>query len=125
VLKEPSFCNHLPMKCQECAKSSERFIIHGRCSLCQDLSFQAEVLCYLNRSTQNSSAFEFHAFQPLLKLTVSSGQQTRPKPKAQPAEIILDKLFDSDKLKYERALALQKLAGDPEDVMLEIKHHFA
>ena len=123
MLKEKSSCNHLPVKCQECAKSSKPFI-HGRCSFCQDLSFQEEVLCYLNRSTQNSSAFECHAFQPLLKLVVSFGQQTRPKPKAQSAEIILEKLFDSDRVKYQRALALQKLARDPDDVLLEIKYHF-
>jgi REP element-mobilizing transposase RayT len=89
------------------------------------LSFQEEVLCYLNRSTQNPTFFECHAFQPLLKLVASSGQKTRPEPKAQSAEITLEKLLDSDKVKYQRALALQKLARNPDDVMLEIKYHFA
>jgi len=89
------------------------------------LNFQEEVFCYLSRSTQNSTEFECYAFQPLLKLVVLSGQETRPEPKVQSAEITLEKLLDSDKVKYQRALALQKLARDLDDVMLEIKYHFA
>jgi len=89
------------------------------------LSFQEEVLCVLNRSTQNPTFFDCRAFQPLLKLVASSGQETRPEPKAQPAEITLEKLLNSDKIKYQRALALQKLARNPNDVMLEIKYDFA
>ncbi len=112
------------VKCQKCAKSSKPFI-HGRCSFCQDLSFQEEVLCYLNRSTQNPTSFECHAFQPLLKLVTPSGQGTLPEAKAQSAESTFEKLLDSDKVKYQRALALQKLARNPDDVMLEIKYHFA
>jgi REP element-mobilizing transposase RayT len=105
-------------------ESSKPFI-HGRCSFCQDLSFQEKVLCDLNRSIQNPTFFECHAFQPLLKLVASSGQETGPEPKVQSAEITLEKLLDSDKIKYQRALALQKLARNPDDVMLDIKYHFA
>ena len=123
-LEEMLSHNHFPVKCQECAKSSKPFI-HGRCSFCQDLSFQEEVLCHLNRSTQNPASFECHAFQPLLKLVTTSGQGTRPEAKARSAEITFEKLLDSDKVKYQRALALQKLARNPDDVMLEIKYHFA
>ncbi|MCP4576941.1 MAG: hypothetical protein GY846_11725 [Deltaproteobacteria bacterium] len=36
----------------------------------------------------------------------------------------MEKLFDSDKVKYQRALALQRLARNPDDIMLEIKYHF-
>jgi len=89
------------------------------------LSFQEEVLCYLNRSTQNPAFLECHAFQPLLKLAASPGQEIRPEPEPRVAEITLEKLLDSDKVKYQRALALQKLARNPDDVMLEIKYHFA
>jgi REP element-mobilizing transposase RayT len=123
-LEEWSSDNRLPAKCQECIKSSKP-LIHGRCSFCQDLSFQEEVLCHLNRSTQNPTLFECHAFQPLLKLVASSGQEIRPEPKVQSAEITLEKLLDSDKVKYQRALALQKLARNPDDVMIQIKYHFA
>jgi len=123
-LEETSSRNHFPVKCLECAKSTKPFI-HGRCSFCQDLSFQEEVFCYLNRSTQSHRFFECHAFEPLLKLVASSGQKTQPAPKTHVAESSVEKLLDSDKLKYQRALALQKLARNPDDVMLEIKYHFA
>jgi REP element-mobilizing transposase RayT len=123
-LEKTSSRNQFPVKCLECAKSSMQFI-HGRCSFCQDLSFQEEVLCDLNRSTQNPTFFKCHAFQPLLKLVASSGQETRPELKVQSAETTLEKLLDSDKVKYQRALALQKLARNPDNVMLEIKYHFA
>jgi len=116
--------NRLPAKCQECIKSSKPFI-HGKCGFCQDLSFQEEVLCYLNRSTQNPAFFECYAFQPLLKLAASPGQEIRPEPKAQSAKITLKEPLDSDKVKYQLALALQKLARNSDDVLLEIKYHFA
>lgn len=122
-LEETSSRNHFPVKCLECAKSTKPFI-YGRCNFCQNLSFQEEVLCDLNRSTQNPTFFECHAFQPLLKLVPSSGQETRPEPKVRSSEITLEKLLDSDKVKYQRALALQKLTRNPDDVMLEIKYHF-
>ncbi|MBW1859201.1 MAG: transposase [Deltaproteobacteria bacterium] len=35
------------------------------------------------------------------------------------------KLLRSDKLKYERVLALQKLDRDPDGVFIELKHHLA
>jgi len=123
-LEKMSSRNHFPAKCLECVRSSKPFI-HGRCSFCQGLSFQEEVFCSLNRSTQNPSFFECHAFQPLLKQVASSDQEARTEPKTQSEEVTLKKLLDSDKMKYQRALALQKLTRNPEDVILEIKYHFA
>jgi REP element-mobilizing transposase RayT len=123
-LEKTSSQNHFPVKCLECAKSSKPFI-HGRCSFCQGLSFQEEVFCSLNRSTQNPAFFECHAYQPLLKLVASSDQEARLEPKTQSEEITLKKLLNSDKVKYQRSLALQKLARNPDDVLLEIKYHFA
>jgi len=35
------------------------------------------------------------------------------------------KLLDSDKIKYQRALALQKLADEPDGVFIVTKYHFA
>jgi len=123
-LEKTSSRNHFPVKCLECAKSSKPFI-HGRCSFCRDLGFQEEVLCDLNRSTQNPATFDCNAFQPLLKRVVSAGQETRPERTVRPSEITVEKLFNSDKIKYQRALGLQKLARNPDDVMLEIRYHFA
>jgi REP element-mobilizing transposase RayT len=123
-LERTSSRNHFPVKCLECAKSSKPFI-HSRCKFCQDSSFQEEVLCDLNRSVQNPAFFGCHAFQPLLKLVASSGQETGRKPKVQSADVTLEKLLDSDKVKYQRALAQQKLTRNPDHVMLDIKYHFA
>jgi REP element-mobilizing transposase RayT len=123
-LEKTSSRNHFPVKCLECAKSSKPFI-HGRCSFCQGLSFQEKVFCDLNRSIQNPIFFECHAFQPLLKLVAPSGQETWPEPNVRSEKIIIEKLLDSDKVKYQRALALQRLTRNPDDVMLDIKYHFA
>jgi len=123
-LEETSSQNHFPEKCLECFKSSKP-CINGRCNFCKDLSFQEEVLCDLNRSTQNPAFFECHAFQPLLKLVASYGHETRLDRKVESSEIAFEKLLGSDKIKYQRALALQKLKRDPDDVMLEIRYHFA
>jgi len=122
-LEKTSSQNHFPEKCLACAKSSKPFIPAG-CRFCRGLSFQEEVLCDLNRSTQDPGLFECHAFQPLLKLVASSGQETRMEPKAQPVGVPAEKLLDSDRVKYKRALALQKLARNPDDIMLDIKYHF-
>ena len=123
-LEKTSSQNHFPEKCLACAKSSKPFIPAG-CRSCWDLNFQEEVLCDLNRSTQDPVFFECHAFQPLLKLVASSGQETQMELKDPPVGITSEKLLDSDKIKYQRALALQKLARNPEDVILDIKFHFA
>ena len=123
-MEKTSSQNNFPEKCLACAKSSKSFIPAG-CRSCRDLNFQEEVLCDLNRSTQDPEFFECHAFQPLLKLVASSGQEARTEPKVQSLENSLEKLFDSDKVKYQRALALQKLARNPDDIILDIKYHFA
>ena len=47
-----------------------------------------------------------------------------PEVKDYPEGIILEKLLDSDKVKYQRALARQRLARDPDAIILEIKYHF-
>ena len=84
-LDESSSDNRLPAKCQECVKSSKPFI-HSRCTFCQDLGFQEETLCHLNRCIHNSASFECYAFQPLLKLVEPSGQKVPPQPRAKFAE---------------------------------------
>jgi len=104
-------------------------MIHGKCGFCQDLEFQENVLCHLNRCIQNPAVFECYAFQPALKLVGSSD----PKISSLPNGVVKDnspqngfqKLLDSDKIKYQRALALQRLGRDPDSVIIEIKYHFA
>ena len=117
----------LPVKCEECAKSiSAR--IHGACHFCRDLEFHESILCDLNRFVQDEAGFECHAFQPILKLVApskihipgkSDGLSTDSKKKA------FLNLLSSDKIKYEKALALQQLSRDPDGVYVRLKYHIA
>ena len=119
--------NELPQKCMECVKSSVT-LIHKKCHFCRDLEFQESVLCGLNRCIQSRSDFECHAFQPMLKLVGPSKNKEFVSDDSSAREIkekfFLD-LLDSDKIKYEKALALQKLARDPDGVYMQLKYHFA
>ncbi len=122
-----SISNELPAKCQECAKSALP-TIHGKCNFCRELEFQEAVLCHLNRCVQNSAEFRCYAFQPILKLagpSVNKAPALYGGPKESLQKKSLLKLFRSDKIKYERALALQKLERDPDGVFAELKYHFA
>ncbi len=119
--------NELPAKCRECAKSKVlRF--HGKCHFCRELEFHEAVLCDLNRCIQDRTKFQCHAFEPILRLASPSQNRANGRidrlPKRLNKESYL-RLFSSDKIKYERALALQKLSRDPDDVYVQLKYHFA
>jgi REP element-mobilizing transposase RayT len=119
--------DEMPARCQECAKPS-RPVVHAKCDLCRNLGFPEEFLCDLNRSVQKPGSLECHAFQPKLKLVGQPGQKLQgfPENTQDPSpEAALRKLLDSDKIKYQRALALQKMACDPDDVFVSLKYHFA
>jgi putative transposase len=119
--------NEMPQKCMECAKSSVT-LFHRKCQFCRDLEFQESVLCELNRCIQNRSDFKCHAFQPMLKLVGPSKKNVSSFDNSSIRKIkekfLLD-LLNSDKIKYERALALQKLARDPDGVYMQLRYHFA
>jgi REP element-mobilizing transposase RayT len=127
-LEEISSLNNFPGKCRECAKLF-RSMIHGKCSFCHDLEFQENVLCHLNRCIQNPAVFECYAFQPALKLVGSSDQEFPSLPnsvvKDNSPQNGFHELLDSDKIKYQRTLALQRLSRDPDSVFVELKYHFA
>ena len=121
-----SASNELPAKCMECVKSNvSRF--HRKCHFCGDLEFEESVLCDLNRCIQSRSNFECHAFQPMLKLVGPSKNKVLRFDDNSTREIkekfFLD-LLNSDKIKYERALALQKIGRDPDGVYIQLKYHF-
>lgn len=117
----------LPTKCQECAKSAIS-IIHNKCNFCRDLEFSEEVLCYLNRCIQDPADFKCYAFRPILKLAGSSGKKAPGSAggsKGLFRKKSFLKLLRSEKIKYKKALALQKLERNPDEVILELKYHFA
>jgi hypothetical protein len=108
----------LPARCQDCARPNTSDV-HGKCELCLNLGFQEEILCDLNRCLQDEPGFECYAFQPTLKLLGASENHVDESDEAfsgPEQEKGLSELLDSDKIKYERALALQKLGRDPEGV---------
>ena len=119
--------NELPVTCGECAKSGvSRF--HKKCHFCRDLEFQESVLCNLNRCVQDRTEFHCHAFEPRLKVVSPTeneeiGPIDPPQKRLQKESYL--KLFHSDKIKYERALALQKLSRDPEGVYVQLKYHLS
>jgi REP element-mobilizing transposase RayT len=122
-----SSSNKLPLKCQECGKSQvPRF--HRKCNFCCELEFQESVLCDLNRDVQDMTGFQCNAFEPKVELVslpenIEKGQLNRPLKRIQKESYL--RLFHSEKIKYERALALQKLSRDPEGVYGQLKYHLA
>lgn len=117
----------LPIKCQKCAKSV-RSMFNSKCDLCKRLEFPEEVLCHLNRCMQDSKNFKCYAFRPMLKVINQSNNKILDVSKCHKeqghSKGYFDKLPDSDKSKYERALALQKLRDDPDTVIINLKYHF-
>jgi REP element-mobilizing transposase RayT len=117
----------LPIKCQGCAKSAEG-IIGNKCGFCSETHLSESILCHLNRSTQERSNFQCYAFQPLLKVVIPAGPEdldtfgdTEEGDGNEPSP----RWLNSDTMKYQKALALQKLNRDPEGVFIDIRYHFA
>ena len=112
----------IPKKCHECRKYS-RPITHGKCTFCQTLAFKEGILCDLNRRVQHPENFECFAFTPILKLVGSSKQNQvcESNESTEPFQIF----FESDRFKYQRALAVQKMKNDPDAVFIDMKYHLA
>jgi len=119
--------NELPQKCRECAKLKVSKT-HSNCDICHELEFPEAILCDLNRCVQDKAGFQCQAFRQALSLVGvpekevlghdgGSGEALRRESSKE--------LFHSDKIKYARALALQKLNLDPDSVILQLKYHFA
>ena len=100
-----------PPKCLECARFY-RHRPHAGCRVCRDFGLEETHLCDLNRRVQQPDPFHCHAFRPRLSLTGPSGsanrRNRRPTPPRSQLQFIRD-FLKSDKIKYQKALALQKL----------------
>jgi REP element-mobilizing transposase RayT len=119
--------NEIPNKCLECRKYS-RPTIHSKCTICKDLGLQEGLLCDLNRQVQDLHDFSCYAFTPSLKLVKSSTQEDVKLPNDSTdsfSNTSLQQILGSDKLKYQRALAAQRLGNDPETICMDIKYHLA
>jgi len=100
---------------------------HGKCHFCRDLEFDESILCDLNRCIQGKSDFECFAYQPMLKLVGPSKNREFVTYDSSAREIkekfFLERL-NSDKIKYEKALALQRMGRDLDGVYVQLKYHF-
>jgi len=119
--------SELPKKCQECAKAVGS-IINDKCNFCQELEFNEEILCNLNQCTQNPINFNCYAFKPILKIagpSVNKASDLSHQTTDNLPGKSIQELLKSDKIKYKKALALQKLERDPDGVLMELKYHIA
>jgi REP element-mobilizing transposase RayT len=120
--------NETPPKCLECHKFYRSRPI-AECPVCRDLKFEEGILCELNQAVQDNLNFVCHAFRPGLKLVSLPGKDKsnqRPAmmdPKKRHKSI--QEIMASDKFKYQKALALQKLNRDPDEFFVELKYHLA
>ncbi len=114
-----------PPKCLECAKFY-RHQPHVTCRVCNDFRLEETLLCDLNRMIQKPDPFHCHAFQPRLHLagTREDGQPTKSRPTPPRSQLqFLRDFLKSDKIKYRKALALQKLEQDPDEIIVNLKYH--
>ena len=110
----------IPEKCNACRKYTGSFS-HDKCTLCRTLGFQEGILCDLNRRGQNLENFECFAFTPILKLVGSSTLEDQGL--SNETTESFQKFFESDRFKYQRASAVQKVKNDPDAVFIDIRYH--
>ena len=118
--------DELPKKCRECAKLKTSKP-HSNCDICQKLEFPETILCDLNRCVQDKADLQCHAFRQALKLVGGTAKEMLGHDRCSGVAFKREspkELFHSDKVKYERTLALQKLDHDPDSVILQVKYHF-
>ncbi len=117
--------NDLPKMCLECA-GSDNGRIHEDCRFCREVGFRESILCDLNRSVQRIAGFQCHAYRPALRLVGALEKEMSKQDVSGEDTLERDtfkELFQSDKIKYERALALQKLQRDPDMITVQLKYH--
>lgn len=121
----------LPEKCQQCTKS-KRTTVRTACRICADTDFERAVLCELHRKVQQETdEFECGAFTPVLFVAGAKDEDTSLETAQGLRENLLAtqlavlRLMNSDKIKYQTALALQKLTEDPDAIIIDLKFHFA
>ena len=118
---------NLPEKCLSRTNNTAS-AVHKKCSFCQNLRVAELLLCQLNRSVQPPDKFICHAFRQKL-INVNKPMAEKTSLEILPTNSFraekIKKLLDSDKSKYKKALAVQRLQRDPDGVYLELKYHFA
>ena len=118
-------------RCRKCARNTPKKA-HTSCPICADTEFDETVLCELNRSAQKENdGFECHAFLPMLEVvgskrkdaSIVEPRSTKDNMLAEQLAVI--KLMKSDKVQYQKALALQQLDRDPDATTVNLRFHYA
>ena len=79
------------------------------------------------RQVQDIEGFNCYAFEPSLKLVKSSTHKNLKLPNASIDSFpkgSLQRILESDRIKYQRALAVQRLGNDPDAIFMDIRYHF-
>jgi putative transposase len=119
--------NEIPPKCLECDRFYRSRPI-PECRVCRDLEFEEGILCDLNRAIQDVHQFVCHAFRPRLHLAGQAEDALLSSPALMDRKSrhkSIQEIMASDKFKYQKALALQKLNRDPDGFFVELKYHLA
>lgn len=122
-----SIQDNFPTKCLDCDKFFRIQTIH-QCRVCRNLEFEERILCDLNRAVQDGHNFICHAFRPRLNLVGSAAPAILTSPAVADRKSrhkSIKEIMASDKFKYQKALALQKLTQDPDEIFVELKYHLA
>jgi REP element-mobilizing transposase RayT len=119
--------DNLPEKCFSCANNTAS-AVHKKCKFCLDLRISESLLCHLNRNVQAPDKFICQAFRQKL-INANKPMAEKPGIEISPADSSradkIKELLNSDKAKYKKALAVQRLTRDPDGVYLDLKYHFA
>lgn len=118
--------SELPDKCRKCVKSSI-VAFHKDCVYCHKIEMEEEILCELNRFIQDWDSFQCHAFQPRLEIVgkQEASKRTEPvEPQMTLLKVTVADFLESEKGKYEKALALQNLRNDPDKIIMDLNYHF-
>lgn len=120
-----SHSTNLPDLCSKCIKVSGS-ISHSDCEFCEKLQFDEWIFCELNQANRTSESFKCGAFRPLLRVLSKKENSAKPDLPREPLKSRdITQYMDSNKFKYKKALAMQKLNRNPDAVMVDLKYHMA
>lgn len=120
-----SYSKNLPDLCSKCIKIT-RSVFHPDCEFCEKIKFDERIFCELNQAAQNIKNFNCKTFRPLLRVLSKNENNVKSDLSRVPIkEKDIAQYMESDKLKYKKALGLQKLRRNPDTVMVDLKYHIA
>ncbi|RTZ63437.1 MAG: hypothetical protein DSZ29_06900 [Aquificaceae bacterium] len=114
--------------CNKCYKYHHN-IISKDCSICQKLAFEETILCSLLQTTENDSEIDCFSYRPNLSIIDSAHNEKfdtvlRDEKGNNEDDKWSDNNFQlSNKHKWLKALALQKLSSNPDQIITDLNFH--